>query len=274
MERKIDNESITPYNFEEIVDKEKTAEKFIKRMISHCTYLLNEYALPNNSILYSKYKVMNELKQIKINGNKITNDLQHRILDEFFMKTNGSLTEKKFKEYLYTLNELDMYEGDMNITGYSSDGKFANNMQSYIDFFGNDGIFAGTSYNEENADEIIEWITIFDDKDILEKKVKDAYPELNDNQVKKILNRKYSGWGSLSKKLLTGLYINDKKSGVPKNIMTLMYETEENFMQIINNDEYKFQDLIRDNNVIDDKQKISYDLVKELATSPATKKGI
>lgn len=274
MERNVDNVAITPYNFDEVVNKESTAEKFIKRMISHCTYLLNEYALPNNSILYSRYKVLNELKQIKINGEKIKIDLQHKIIEELFMKTSGSITDKKFKEYLYSLNELDMYEGDINVTGYSADGKFANNMQSFVDFFGVSGIFNNTSYNEEAADEIIEWITIFDDKDILEKKVKNKYTELNDNQIKSILSKKYSGWGNLSKKLLTGLLAKDKKTGISKNIMTLLYETEENFMQIINNDEYKFQELIKENNVIKDCKKINYELVRELATSPATKKGI
>ncbi len=178
MERKINNEKITPYNFDQIVDKEATAEKFIKRMISHCTYLLNEYALPNASILYSKYKVMNELKQIKVNGEKLSINLQHRIMEELFMKNSGSITDKRFKEYLYSLNDLNMYEGDLNVTGYSSDGKFANNMQPYIDFFGCDGIFNGTFYNENDADEIIEWITIFDDKDILEKKVREKYTDL------------------------------------------------------------------------------------------------
>ena len=53
-------------------------------MISHCTYILDEEALPNNSILYSKFKVMNELKQIKINGYKILNDFQHKIYDNLF----------------------------------------------------------------------------------------------------------------------------------------------------------------------------------------------
>ena len=50
LERKIDDVKITPYNFDEVVNKEDTAEKFIRRMISHCSYLLNEYALANNSI--------------------------------------------------------------------------------------------------------------------------------------------------------------------------------------------------------------------------------
>ena len=68
MERNIQNVKITPYNFDEVINKELTAEKFIKRMISNCTYLLNEPALPNNSISYNNFKVLNELKQIRING--------------------------------------------------------------------------------------------------------------------------------------------------------------------------------------------------------------
>lgn len=273
MERKT-NERITPYNFDEVIDKEKTAEKFIRKMSSHCTYLLDEFALADNTILYSKFKVMNELKQIKVNDRRLENDIQHKIIEELFMKTSGSITDKKFKEYLYSLNELNMYEGDINVTGYSADGKFANNMQPYIDFFGENGIFEGTKYTEEDADEIIEWVTIFDDKDILEKKVKDKYTELNEKQIKSILNKKYSGWGSLSKKLLTELFIKDKETGIAKNIMTLMYETKDNFMQIINNADYKFQELIDKNNSISKHEKITYDLIDKLATSPATKKGI
>lgn len=273
LERK-DKVKITPYNFDEVIDKETTAEKFIKRMVAHCTYLLKEFALPNNSILYDKFKVMNELKQIKINGKKIENDIQKKIIEELFMKTSGTITEKKFKDYIHSSKDFDMYENDITITGYSADGKFANNMQSYVDFFGEDGIFANTSYTEEDADEIIEWITIFDDKDILEKKVRNKYKELSDSQIKKIINKKYSGWGRLSKKLLNNIYYKDKETGINKSIIDLMLETDENFMQIINNDEYKFQDRINEENEISDNTKLNYKLVEDLATSPATKRGI
>lgn len=273
LERK-DNVKITPYNFDEVIDKETTAEKFIKRMTRKCTYLLEENALANNSILYCKFKVMNELKQIKINGNKIDNDIQNKILKDLFMKTNGLITDKKFKEYIHSSKDFEMFENNINVTGYSADGKFANNMQSYVDFYGDNGIFVGTSYNEEDADEVIEWITIFDDKDILEKKVRNKYTELNDSQIKKIINKKYSGWGNLSKKLLKGIYYKDEKSGVNKSIIDLMYETEENFIQIINNNKYKFQDRINEENNVRENTKLNYSLVEDLATSPATKRGI
>ncbi len=274
LERKINNVKITPYNFDDVVDKEKTAEKFIKRMISHCTYLLDEYALANNSILYSKFKVMNELKQIRVNDRKLELKFQQQILEDFFMKTSGTITEKKFKNYLISTGECNMEGENLRITGYSADGKFANNMQSYVDFFGENGIFVSTDYDEENAEEIIEWITIFEDKDILEKKVRDNYSKLSENQIKKVLAKKYSGWGSLSKKLLKTKYYKDKETELYKSILDLMYETENNFMQIINNDKYNFQEMIQEFNNSKESKKLNYSMVDELATSPATKRGI
>ncbi len=273
MERKINNVKITPYNFDDVIDKEKTAEKFIKRMISHCTYLLDEYALPNNSIYYSRYKVLNELKQIKVNDMTLTNDQQQQIMKELFEQTSGNITNNKFVDYLHKQNDFKMYD-EINVRGYSSDNKFANNLQSYYDFFGPNGIFKETNYTEEDADQIIEWITIFDDKDILENKVRESYPELSDRQLKAILTKKYSGWGNLSKKLLSTKYYKDKETGIPKSIMDLMNETAENFMQIINNDKYNFQKMIKEHNQIKDNTKLSYDVVEPLATSPSTKRGI
>ena len=274
LERKINNVKITPYNFDDVVDKEKTAEKFIKRMISHCTYLLDEYALANNSILYSEFKVMNELKQIRVNDRKLELKFQQQILEDFFKKTSGTITERKFKNYLISTGEYSMEGGNFRITGYSADGKFANNMQSYVDFFGENGIFAGTDYDLENAEEIIEWITIFEDKDILEKKVRDNYSKLNENQIKKVLAKKYSGWGSLSKKLLKTKYYKDKATELYKSILDLMYETDKNFMQIINDDKYNFQEMIKEFNNKEENKKLNYSIVEELATSPATKRGI
>lgn len=274
LERKINNVKITPYNFDEVVDKEKTAEKFIKRMISHCTYLLDEYALANNSILYSKFKVMNELKQIRVNDRKLELNFQQQILEDFFMKTSGTITEKKFKNYLISTGEYSMEDSNFRITGYSDEGKFANNMQSYIDFFGENGIFFGTDYNEENAEEIIEWITIFEDKDILEKKIRNNYSKLSENQIRKVLAKKYSGWGSLSKKLLKTKYYKDNETELYKSILDLMYETDKNFMQIINDDKYNFQKMIQEFNNKEENKKLNYSIVEELATSPATKRGI
>lgn len=274
MERKQKSIKITPYNFDEVVDKELTAEKFIKRMISHCTYLLDEEAMPTNSILYSKFKVLNELKQIKINGEKLSNEIQQKIYKELFLKRTGTITDKIFKEYIHSSKEFDMYMNDINIQGYSAEKKFANNMQSYIDFFGENGIFKDTNYSIDDAEKIIEWVTIFEDKDILKNKILNEFNKLSDLKVQQILQKKYKGWSGLSRKLLTQKYYVNNKFEEKKSILNLMIETDKNFMQIINDDTYKFQDMIASLNHFNNDSKISYNVIEKLATSPATKRGI
>ena len=270
------DEKITPFNFDEVVNKEETAEKFIKKMIlkSKCTYLLKENTMPTNSILYSKFKVLNELKQIKLNDNSLDLNLQHKIYKELFLKSDSTITDKEFKRYIYANKEFNMYGTDINVTGYSTDNKFANSMKSYVDFFGENGIFKGTEYTLDDAEKIIEWITIFEDKDILKTKLERAYPLLTKEKIDTILKKKYSGWSSLSKKLLTEKYYYDKTTNPKKSIMDLMYETEKNFMQIINDDKYKFQQMIVEENDIDETKKLNYGVVENLATSPANKRGI
>ena len=273
------DEKITPFNFNEVIDKGKTAKEFIMRMIGHCSYLLKEKSMPNNSIFYSKFKVLNELKQIKINDRSISDNLPfiEKIYNEFFLKTDGSLTAKKFEKYLRTKDELSMYVDDMNvefkISGYSSDEKFANNMASYIDFFGENGFFQGTNFTIEDADKIIELITIFEDKEILEEEILELYPSLQ-SKIKKISAKIYKGWSSLSRKLLETKYYLDEETNIKKSIMDLMLETKENFMQILNNPKYGFWDMINKENNINTEEELNYSLVSELATSPSVKKGI
>ena len=276
MIRKSGQESIriTPYNFDEVVDKEASAEEFIKKMISSCTYLLNEKAIPANSILYSKFKVLNELKQIKINDNPLSKELQEQIYNDLFLNTSGTITDKKFKEYLYANKVTDIYGDDILVKGYSADEKFANSMKSYVDFFGIDGVFENTNYTLNDAEKIIEWITIFEDKNILKVKLNREYPDLNEEKVNKLLKTKYTGWSSLSRKLLTGVLYFDKETNTSKSIIDLMIETKENFIQILNNKKYKFLELIDKINGEQITKKVNYDLVRDLVTSPATKRGI
>ena len=275
MKRK-NNDKITPFNFEEVVDRHESAKKFIYRMLGHCSYLLEEYQIPTNSILYSKFKVLNELKQIKVCDQRLTIGQQHKIYEELFLKQKGNITDTIFKNYLRTWDDFSMYTTQdattIDVSGYSSDGKFANNMNSYLDFFGQDGIFEGTELKVSDAEEIIKLLTVFEDKNIVREEVENQYPILKDRMTK-VLNLKYRGWSGLSEKLLTTPYYADQETGIKQSIMDLMWSTTDNFMQIINNDKYNFQKMIKQENN-QQNQTLSYDLVKELATSPANKRGI
>lgn len=277
MVRLKDQVRITPYNFKEVVNLEASAEEFIERMIGKCTYLLEEKSMPSSSILYSKFKVLNELKQIKIGEKgqevRLSKEEVLDIYENLFLKQGGVITDRKFQNYLKKTGRYDMFE-ELSVTGYSSDNKFANHMQSYIDFFGPNGFFTGTNYTLDNADEIIRLVTIFEDKSILKKRLQKEYPDLSDSVLNQICSKRYTGWSNLSKKLLTEICYEDSKTSTSKNIMTLLEETSENFMQILFNKEYCLQDKIDQYNKIDANQKIHYGLVEDLATSPATKRGI
>lgn len=264
--------SITPYNFEQVIDKEKTAREFIERMIGNCTYINNEKAMPNNSIFYSRYKVISEIKQISVNKQKFTKQQILDIYYNLFLK-NEKVTKEMLESYLRQHKDFSMIN-DFDISGFQGENKFVSNMKSYIDFFGPNGIFYNTEYKEIDAEEIIKDITIFEDKDLLKSKIIREYPELDENKVNIICKLKYKGWSSLSRKLLEEIYYIDKETNEKKNIMDLLFETDKNFMQILNDKKYHLQEEINKLNKIEIKDKVSYDLVKELATSPKNKRGI
>lgn len=267
---KKENTEITPFNFDEVIDKDASASKFIERMISHCTYLLKEEVLPANSIIYSKFKVLNELKQIKVNDKKISLELEKKIYKELFLK-KGKVTEKDLINFFKATGEYDMFD-EIEITGYSGDKKFANHMQSFVDFFGPNGIFENKEYMLEDAEQIIKWITVFEDKKILERRIIQEYPDLKD-KLPLIKAKNYKGWGNLSLKLLTELFytndVNEKKS-----ILDLLEETSDNFMQILHSTKYDFQKMIKEENNTKKLKHINYEIVENLVTSPSNKKGI
>ncbi|MFI3307925.1 MAG: type II CRISPR RNA-guided endonuclease Cas9 [Mycoplasmatota bacterium] len=269
--KKYSQEIITPYNFDRVVNKEESAIKFIEKMISNCTYLIKEKVMPADSILYSEFKVLNELKNIKIDKQVISLDLINKIYNELFLKERN-ITSKIFVDYIKSINEYEMV--NIEISGYGANNKFANNMSSYIDFFGDEGFFANTSYDVSDAEKIIKYITVFEDKEILLLKLKKEYSDLSDSAISRLIKKRYNGWSNLCEKLLVDLPSLDKSENKYVSIMDLMRTTSYNFMQIINLKTFNFLELIDNENMNNESLKIDYSLVKDLATSPATKRGI
>ena len=265
--------SINIFNFDEVIDKEKTAAEFIERMLGHCTYINKEKAMPINSIFYSRYKVISEIKQISVKTStqsiRFNKEQIEKIYTDLFLK-HEKVTKKDLENYLRQ-DSFFKNIGDFETSGYQGKDRFVSNMKSYIDFFGSNGIFNNTSYNEDTADDIIKDITIFEDKELLKLRIERNYPELDSSRICKL---KYSGWSSLSKKLLNEIYYINRETKERKSIMDLLLETDENFMQILNNKKYNFQKEIDKLNIVNKNDKISYELVKDLATSPKNKRGI
>lgn len=261
--------AITPWNIKEKIDYDASAEKFIKRMTNKCTYLYGKDVLPKNSLLYKKYMVLNELNQLKIimkNGSysKLNRSEKEMIINDLF-KNKKTVTVKDLMSYAPLMNHYDLVE---TIQGFSDEGKFANNLSSYIDF---------KEYLDRNlltikdVERIIEWLTVFEDHEIVKRKLTKEFEQLSQRQIKKICNLKYSGWGRLSKELLQDL--KTPIDGHTSSIMDILMDETKVFMQIINDDAYTFKKQIEESFVVD-QDVLHYEHIKELAGSPAIKKGI
>ena len=61
----MEREVITPWNWDTIIDKNKSAENFIMRMTGDCTYLAGEKVLPKQSLLYEEFCVLSELNGVR-----------------------------------------------------------------------------------------------------------------------------------------------------------------------------------------------------------------
>lgn len=270
---------VLPWNFEEVVDEQKCEDRFIGRMTSTCTYLIGEDVLPQNSVLYLKYMCLNELNNLRIGGNKISVELKQRIFNELFLSGNeGKITNKKLVNYLNAIGVGGVDGAKIKKEDISGiDGDFKSSMAPYLKI---KGIFlrSNTDIDEETIEKLIFALTVSgDSQKMLKRRIVGILGEdADEGTVKKLCNLKLAGWGRLSQKLLTGLYITDPATGECKNIMDMLWETNDNLMMLLGS-AYKFGDAVKEFNDSRDAKQLgfSYDsLVKDLYVSPAIKRSI
>lgn len=222
---------IYPWNFTEKVDEKKSAEKFIARMVRHCTYMAGHTALPKQSLLYEKYQVLNELNNLRIHGEKISVELKQDIYHTLFEKGKKvSLTA--LKRYLITNGIVSDADIDTAISGI--DNGFQSSLSSLGKFLGVLGEEAFSDACRPMIEQIIFWGTVYgDDKKFLKEKIEEAYGDcLTDAQKKRISGFKFSGWGNLSKEFLT-IKDKSKENGEIKSLIQSMWDTNCNLMELL-----------------------------------------
>ena len=258
-------EKIYPWNFTEIVDVEESAEKFIRRMTNKCTYLVGEDVLPKDSLLYSKFMVLNELNNLRLDGEKLSVELKKKIYEEVFCKYR-KVTVKKLKKYLRCQGIADE---KVEISGIN--GEFKAQLNSYHDFKEK---LTNLELSQKAKEEIILNIVLFgEDKKLLKQRLHKRFPELTDGQLKGICTLSYKGWGRLSGKFLEGITAPDPETGEVWTIIRTMWETNDNLMQILSRN-YMFADEIKAFNSGRKNTELSYKTVEELYVSPAVKRQI
>lgn len=269
-----EGERITPWNFNDVVDVDLSAEKFIKHMTNKCTYLSKEDVLPKYSLLYTEYMVLNEINNIKVKGvplDDIDIKLRKGIYNELFKKEKR-VSKKRIAEYIKSMG-YDATKEDIS----GVDVILTTSLSSYIELKKIFGDKLDTYSFKQVAEDIIKWITIYgDDQKMLKRVIKKHYEsEITPEQLKQVCRLKIQGWGRLSEKLLTGLEGTNKDTGEITTIINELRNTNRNFMQIVASNDYTFAECIDDENMGYKVEEVTYDnIVKDVVASPAIKRAV
>jgi CRISPR-associated endonuclease Csn1 len=267
------NEKITPWNFEDVIDKESSAEAFINRMTSFDLYLPEEKVLPKHSLLYETFTVYNELTKVRfiaesMRDYQFLDSKQKKDIVRLYFKGKRKVTDKDIIDYLHA---IDGYDG-IELKGIEK--QFNSSLSTYHDLLNiiNDKEFLDDSSNEAIIEEIIHTLTIFEDREMIKQRLSKFDNIFDKSVLKKLSRRHYTGWGKLSAKLING--IRDEKSG--KTILDYLIDdgiSNRNFMQLIHDDTLSFKKKIQKAQIIGDQDNIKQ-VVQSLPGSPAIKKGI
>lgn len=226
---------IYPWNYKDKIDIAKTNINFIERMIRTCSYIKEEKVLPKNSLLYEKYCVLNEINNIRVNGNKIDVSLKQDIYRDLF-ETGKKVTKNKLCNYLV---RRGIISEENEVSGI--DNTINSSLTNYGRFY---AIFEDR-LKEDSCKSMVEDIiylsTIYgDSKNYLKEQILAKY-EVSENEIKRILGFKFMDWGRLSKSFLE-LKAMDKTSGEMVSIIQALWESNLNLMELIHSENYTFSE--------------------------------
>lgn len=230
---------IYPWNFEKMVDLDASEQAFINRMTNTCTYLPGEDVLPYCSLLYSRFMVLNEINNLKINQQPIPVEVKQAIYTDLFENgTKKKITKKAVCDYLKSHGYLKPSD---EISGV--DNTLNANLNSYHCF---KRLLESGTLTEEQVESIIDHAAYSEDRLRMSRWLEREYPNLSAADRKYILSLKLKEFGRLSRKLLTGIY-GCKKNGTGEalTIMDALWQTNDNLMQLLS-ENYTFKDQISD----------------------------
>ena len=255
---------ILPWNLEKKVDIDRSAEEFIKRMTNKCTYLPTEDVVPKQSLLYQRYMVLNEINNIKLNGEDISVDQKQ---DVYHLFEQGSVTPNKIKKLAISKCWIKKGE-EVDISGI--DTTIKSSLSSYIAF---KSYLDSNRLQTKDVENIIKWLTLFSDGGKIAKdKIKSVYGDrLSSSEINKISNMKFAGWGNFSQKFLCGIEAMNPETGELTNIIGLLWDTNYNLMELINDKRTGIPEQLYAKQPIN---VLSYNVVDEARVSPKVKRQI
>ena len=261
---------VYPWNFEQKVDLEKSAEEFILRATNKCTYLKKEDVLPAGSLLFERYKVLNELNTVRIRGEKLPVPVKQKVYKDLFCR-HQRITGKRLAQYL---KKEGYYEGigPEDISGIDQD--FQASLKSLLAF---KQIHFEVPISDSVMEDMIRDITLFGaDQKLLKKRLLAKYPAYEKQIPVIVKNVKCGGWAPFSRKLLEELADETEEGERIGTILYYLWNGQENFNEILFHPKYGFQELIGQENkdLTEKTDGVHYNLVEDLYVSPAVRRQI
>lgn len=220
---------ILPWNMEQKVDLDASEEAFIKKMTNACTYLPGEEVLPEKSLLYGRFTVLNELNNLKVDGRPISVEAKQLLFTEVFYREKR-VTPKKIKDCLVGHGLIGK---DAEITGI--DVTVKSSLSAYHIFR---NLLDTKKLSEAQVEEIIHHCAYSEDKGRLLRWLRGNY-QLSEADCQYIARQNLKGFGRLSRRFLTQLRGKRVEGGEEKTILEWMWDSNENLMQLLS-DRYTF----------------------------------
>lgn len=278
----MENTPVKPWNFEEVIDKDACAEAFITNLTGECSYYLGKKVIPKYSLLYSEFCVRQELNVCKndIDGEhfaRMDNETVESIFENVF-KRHKKVKVSHVEEHLRSL-----FGTHYKIKGTQKENEFASSLTSYCDFSQILGRPIETYADYDMVENLITWVTVFEDKKILKRKIDRTYGprELGGNgalsadQVKRVCKLRYTGWSNLSREFLEELRADYQGRSV--SVMDILRDsgktTPMNLMEILADERFGFKGLLDAVNQEFLRDQQGY-LLEDIPGSPAIKRGI
>lgn len=256
-----------------LVNEEESIQNWKLNMISHCTYLPEEYALPKGSFIAETFSLLNELNILTAvdkdeNVYYLTREDKIKVFDELFLKRSDYVSHKEVTELLglKSFGPKDSHKT----------GKFKNrytlyqNIVSVFPQFKLHSIIDLFNDNEKDKvnkiEDIILNLNLFDEE---QSKINYFTKKLNldENDAKKLARCKSNGFYAFSKKFLTDTVMNvnreslleemfrDNSENQKNEQMTLITEATDLDGNRINFESNKYITLLKDT------KKLSIDLL-------------
>jgi CRISPR-associated endonuclease Csn1 len=179
--------------------------------------------------------VLNEINNLKIDGEKITVPLKQEIYTVLFQK-GKKVTRKQLVNFL---RGKGLLEEDAQLTGI--DVTINNSLSTYGKFRAIIGDQIDEDQGRKMVEDIVRWCTIYGDaKKLLREQLESKYSHVLDaSKMKRILGFRFKDWGNFSKEFLE-LSACDTSTGEIISLIRAMWETNENLMELLHDPHYTF----------------------------------